>query len=104
MHKEIQKHEEKLNTLRSVYVHANWFHFITLCEKLDFGEIENLKIQNGLPVVAEVVKKNINFSKKDLLDYPQYTRPSNFKGWKVPSTLLSGNHQQINKWRKDERF
>ena len=40
-----------------------------------------------------------SFSFKGLLEYPQYTRPSNFKGWKVPEILLSGNHKKINKWR-----
>ncbi len=35
-----------------------------------------------------------------LLEYPQYTRPANFQGWKVPEVLLSGNHQQIYKWRQ----
>lgn len=34
-----------------------------------------------------------------LLEYPQYTRPSEFKGWKVPDVLLSGNHKQIEDWR-----
>lgn len=35
-----------------------------------------------------------------LLDCPQYTRPAEFRGWKVPDTLLSGNHEQIRKWRR----
>ncbi len=35
-----------------------------------------------------------------LLEYPQYTRPANFQGWKVPKVLLSGNHQQIYQWRR----
>jgi tRNA (guanine37-N1)-methyltransferase len=35
-----------------------------------------------------------------LLDYPQYTRPAEFRGMKVPEVLLSGNHQRIRKWRK----
>jgi tRNA (guanine37-N1)-methyltransferase len=35
-----------------------------------------------------------------LLEGPQYTRPSDFRGWKVPDVLLSGNHGQIAKWRK----
>jgi len=39
-----------------------------------------------------------SFSSKRL-EYPQYTRPAVFKGWKVPEVLLSGNHQQIKKWR-----
>lgn len=34
------------------------------------------------------------------LEYPQYTRPENFRGLKVPKVLLSGNHQEIEKWRK----
>lgn len=33
------------------------------------------------------------------LEYPQYTRPENYNGWKVPEVLLSGNHAEINKWR-----
>ena len=35
-----------------------------------------------------------------LLEYPQYTRPAEYKGWKVPEILLSGNHAQIESWRK----
>jgi len=41
-----------------------------------------------------------SFSFKGLLEYPQYTRPSDFKGWKVPEILLSGNHKKINEWRE----
>lgn len=37
-----------------------------------------------------------------LLEFPQYTRPEDFKDWKVPEILLSGNHQKINQWRKTE--
>ena len=36
------------------------------------------------------------------LDFPQYTRPANFRGMKVPSVLLSGHHKAIEKWRKEE--
>jgi len=36
----------------------------------------------------------------DSLDYPQYTKPREFKGLKVPDVLLSGNHSEINKWRE----
>jgi tRNA (guanine37-N1)-methyltransferase len=38
----------------------------------------------------------------NLLDYPHYTRPANFRGKKVPDVLLSGNHSAVNKWRKDQ--
>ncbi len=37
-----------------------------------------------------------------LLEYPQYTRPEIYKQWKVPETLLSGNHREIEEWRTKE--
>ncbi len=37
-----------------------------------------------------------------LLEYPQYTRPQEFMGEKVPDVLLSGNHAEVNKWRKEK--
>ena len=37
-----------------------------------------------------------------LLEYPQYTRPADFKGKKVPEILLSGNHAKISEWRRKE--
>ncbi len=38
-----------------------------------------------------------------LLEHPQYTRPEAFRGFKVPEILLSGNHQEIKKWREKQR-
>jgi tRNA (guanine37-N1)-methyltransferase len=35
-----------------------------------------------------------------LLEYPPYTRPAEFRGWRVPEVLLSGNHQEIARWRR----
>jgi tRNA (guanine37-N1)-methyltransferase len=37
-----------------------------------------------------------------LLEYPHYTRPEEFRGWNVPEVLLSGNHAQINRWRREQ--
>jgi tRNA (guanine37-N1)-methyltransferase len=37
-----------------------------------------------------------------LLEYPHYTRPEEFRGWRVPEVLLSGNHALIAKWRKEQ--
>jgi tRNA (guanine37-N1)-methyltransferase len=37
-----------------------------------------------------------------LLEAPQYTRPAEFRGWKIPDVLLSGNHAEIAKWRKEQ--
>jgi tRNA (guanine37-N1)-methyltransferase len=40
--------------------------------------------------------------REGLLEAPQYTRPAEFRGWKVPEILLSGNHAQIAAWRKEQ--
>jgi len=39
---------------------------------------------------------------QNLLEYPQYTRPAEYKGWKVPDVLISGNHAEIERWRHNE--
>lgn len=41
-----------------------------------------------------------SYSETMAMEYPQYTRPAEFNGWKVPEVLLSGNHKEIDKWRK----
>lgn len=43
-----------------------------------------------------------SFSKENLLEYPQYTRPEEYHGIKVPEVLLSGHHENIEKWRKEK--
>jgi tRNA (guanine37-N1)-methyltransferase len=35
-----------------------------------------------------------------LLDYPHYTRPADYRGWKVPEVLIGGNHAEVAKWRR----
>lgn len=39
---------------------------------------------------------------ENLLEYPHYTRPADFRGMKVPEVLLSGNHAEIEKWRREQ--
>lgn len=43
-----------------------------------------------------------SYSESGKREYPQYTRPSEYKGWKVPEVLLEGNHAEIEKWRKEK--
>ena len=40
----------------------------------------------------------------NLLDYPVYTKPRNFRGMKVPDVLLSGDHKKINEYRRSEQI
>lgn len=43
-----------------------------------------------------------SFSDGETLEFPQYTRPAEFRGMKVPDVLLSGNHASIDNWRKEQ--
>ncbi len=52
-------------------------------------------------VIDEESKKEESFT-SGLLEYPQYTRPAEFRGMKVPEILLSGNHQAIASWRLEQ--
>ena len=76
---------------------------------LTCGEIPALTLINGvtrlLPgtVGKEASPKTESFE-TELLDYPQYTRPADFRGWQVPEVLRSGNHKLIDEWRKAEQI
>jgi len=41
---------------------------------------------------------------RDLLDHPHYTRPAVFRGWSVPDVLISGNHKNVETWRRQKRL
>ena len=41
-----------------------------------------------------------SFSRRRTVEYPQYTKPEIYKGWRVPDVLLSGNHDEIRRWRE----
>jgi len=47
---------------RLEHLHTSWLAFIRYCGELRHGEIERLKIQDGLPVLAEVIKEKIKFT------------------------------------------
>ena len=50
---------------------------------------------------SDTSAENDSFS-DGILDYPHYTRPAEFRGMKVPETLLNGNHAEIEKWRREK--
>jgi len=72
------------------------------------GEISTLVIIDSIYRLLEgVISKDslVEESFTDgLLEYPHYTRPSDFRGLLVPDVLLSGNHAKINEWRRNERI
>lgn len=65
MHNEIKVDLDNFRQGRLVRIHPVWHSFIKYCESLGYGEIEKLKIQDGLPMLAEEVKKKIKFSEKE---------------------------------------
>ncbi len=72
------------------------------------GEIPSMVITDSvvrlLPgVIDEASHLNDSFN-NNLLDYPTYTKPRNYKGMKVPDVLLSGDHAKIDKWRLDKQL
>lgn len=73
------------------------------------GEIPAMALLNGvvrlLPgTVGKAESLKVESFEEGLLDYPQYTRPAAFRGWKVPEVLLSGNHAEIAKWRYKQQI
>lgn len=76
---------------------------------LTCGEIPALALLNGvirlLPgTVGKEESLKLESFEAGLLDYPQYTRPAEFRGWAVPEVLRSGNHQAIAQWRKQQQI
>ena len=59
------------------------------------------RLIDGVISPESLVEESFNDS---LLEYPQYTRPQEYEGMRVPEVLLSGNHKQINDWRYKKRL
>ena len=72
------------------------------------GEIPAMAISDSIirlldGVIQKESSENDSFN-NNLLDYPVYTHPAEFRGMKVPDVLLSGNHENINKYRSEEQL
>ncbi len=72
------------------------------------GEIPSMAICDSIIRLLDGVIDNDSKEEEsfnhNLLDYPVYTRPANFRGMKVPDVLLSGHHENIKKWRLNEQI
>ena len=73
------------------------------------GEIPAMVLVDGITRLLPGVLGNIesaqdeSFAKENELEYPQYTKPEDFKGMKVPPVLLSGHHGEIKEWRNKKK-
>lgn len=74
---------------------------------LSGGELPALVLMDGIirliPGVLgnEKSASNESYQKGNILDHPQYTRPEKFRTYEVPEVLISGDHERISQWRKD---
>ena len=73
------------------------------------GELPAISIINGLSrlipgTLGDFKSLQDESHNEGLLEYPQYTRPKIYRGMQVPSILLSGNHKEINIWRRNQMF
>ena len=57
------------------------------------------KLPGALGHPGSVLEESFSEALEGMPEYPQYTRPSEFRGWKVPEILLSGHHEEIRRWR-----
>jgi len=74
---------------------------------LSGGEVPAMAILDGvvrlLPgALGDPLSSRTESFEEGLLDYPQYTRPPDYRGMQVPEVLISGNHQLIEKWRREQ--
>jgi tRNA (guanine37-N1)-methyltransferase len=71
------------------------------------GELSAMVVVDAVSRLVPGVLGNSDSAGEDsfsmgLLEYPHYTRPAEYRGWKVPEVLLSGNHREIELWRRRE--
>jgi tRNA (guanine37-N1)-methyltransferase len=68
--------------------------------KESFSEVEadTERARHAVPLQTDAQSARI--TTRGILDYPHYTRPQLFRGWDVPETLMSGNHEEIRRWRR----
>lgn len=52
--------------------------------------------------VGPAIGSDLRIAERGILDFPHYTRPQSFRGWDVPEVLISGNHQEIRRWRAEK--
>ena len=73
------------------------------------GEIPAMALVDSVSRYVEGVLHNADSTEDEsfsdgLLEYPQYTRPQEFMGLKVPDVLISGNHKEIEKWKHEQKI
>jgi len=72
-------------------------------ESFSGGDVSPERGRHAVPLQEErptAAGRGVETREQVLLDYPHYTRPADFRGWKVPEVLIGGNHGEVAKWRR----
>ena len=69
-------------------------------EQESFNAVPPVAVAAGIASGRDAVSAAASSGWHGLLDFPQYTRPADFRGQRVPEVLLSGNHEEIRRWRR----
>lgn len=72
----------------------------TVNESFSTAEAERARRPLGAQGEASPLREAAS-NGRGILDYPHYTRPQTFRGWDVPEVLVSGNHEEIRRWRRE---
>ena len=59
------------------------------------------KLPGALGHSESALEESFSVALEGQPEYPHYTRPAEYRGWKVPDVLLSGHHEEIRRWRRD---
>ena len=67
-----------------------------------FGRLQDAALEKHRVVAGFQGAQTFIHNRMGLLEYPHYTKPPEFRGWKVPEVLASGNHAKIEQWRREQ--
>ena len=60
------------------------------------------QLPGALGAAESVVEESFSEALEGGLEHPHYTRPADFRGWTVPDVLLSGDHGEVERWRREQ--
>ncbi len=63
---------------------------------------DRVRNARGWKAGDRAIGSELRIAERGILDFPHYTRPQSFRGWEVPEVLISGNHEEIRRWRAEK--
>ena len=70
--------------------------------EIDLVQEGRARDAGGKGAAGRAIASELRITERGILDFPHYTRPQSFRGWEVPEVLISGNHEEIRRWRAEK--